>query len=291
MATFEERGPLPRAALQAAGASREAMVPVFLEHIDGLLEADVDAFDDDPAFIFIYHLLAEWRETRAYRPMSRLLRRDPTFVDALMGDGITECVARVMASVFDGDPEPIFETTLDEKAEPFVRGQMFDALVIVALDHPLLRANVGNFLRRFPEVASEATTDIVWSSWAFAVAALGLADMTPVVRRAYDAELIDPFDSDFSYFEKCLNETLATGQPDWFGRVGKRGPINDTIAELSTWHCFSRAFLEGERSRKVLGAADPFAGASPFTHAGPKVGRNDPCPCGSGKKFKKCCLP
>ncbi|MCL0091229.1 SEC-C metal-binding domain-containing protein [Dehalococcoidia bacterium] len=23
--------------------------------------------------------------------------------------------------------------------------------------------------------------------------------------------------------------------------------------------------------------------------AKPKVGRNDPCPCGSGKKFKKCC--
>ncbi|TGB84710.1 YecA family protein, partial [Salmonella enterica subsp. enterica serovar Enteritidis] len=21
-----------------------------------------------------------------------------------------------------------------------------------------------------------------------------------------------------------------------------------------------------------------------------KVGRNDPCPCGSGKKFKQCCL-
>ena len=23
--------------------------------------------------------------------------------------------------------------------------------------------------------------------------------------------------------------------------------------------------------------------------AGQKIGRNDPCPCGSGKKFKKCC--
>jgi preprotein translocase subunit SecA len=22
----------------------------------------------------------------------------------------------------------------------------------------------------------------------------------------------------------------------------------------------------------------------------PKIGRNDPCPCGSGKKYKKCCL-
>lgn len=27
----------------------------------------------------------------------------------------------------------------------------------------------------------------------------------------------------------------------------------------------------------------------PFTREEPKVGRNDPCPCGSGKKYKKCC--
>jgi preprotein translocase subunit SecA len=26
-----------------------------------------------------------------------------------------------------------------------------------------------------------------------------------------------------------------------------------------------------------------------FVREGPKVGRNEPCPCGSGKKFKKCC--
>jgi uncharacterized protein YecA (UPF0149 family) len=34
--------------------------------------------------------------------------------------------------------------------------------------------------------------------------------------------------------------------------------------------------------------------AAPVTHqpvvAGAKVGRNDPCPCGSGKKYKKCHL-
>ena len=27
------------------------------------------------------------------------------------------------------------------------------------------------------------------------------------------------------------------------------------------------------------------------TRAAPRVGRNDPCPCGSGKKYKKCHLP
>jgi|GEM_PF-2549311 len=30
--------------------------------------------------------------------------------------------------------------------------------------------------------------------------------------------------------------------------------------------------------------------SSTFRREEPKVGRNDPCPCGSGKKFKKCCL-
>jgi hypothetical protein len=28
----------------------------------------------------------------------------------------------------------------------------------------------------------------------------------------------------------------------------------------------------------------------PIVRAGSKLGRNDPCPCGSGKKYKKCCL-
>jgi len=28
---------------------------------------------------------------------------------------------------------------------------------------------------------------------------------------------------------------------------------------------------------------------TPFQREGSKVGRNDPCPCGSGKKYKKCC--
>ena len=30
-------------------------------------------------------------------------------------------------------------------------------------------------------------------------------------------------------------------------------------------------------------------GEKPIVREDPKVGRNDPCPCGSGKKYKKCC--
>jgi len=37
------------------------------------------------------------------------------------------------------------------------------------------------------------------------------------------------------------------------------------------------------------GGAPPRSGT--VKRSQPKVGRNDPCPCGSGKKYKKCCLP
>jgi preprotein translocase subunit SecA len=50
---------------------------------------------------------------------------------------------------------------------------------------------------------------------------------------------------------------------------------------------------EFERKKKREIEAARFAGASASSepsqrHAGSKVGRNDPCPCGSGKKYKKC---
>jgi len=35
---------------------------------------------------------------------------------------------------------------------------------------------------------------------------------------------------------------------------------------------------------------EPNSKPRPFVHATPKIGRNDVCPCGSGLKYKKCCL-
>lgn len=34
---------------------------------------------------------------------------------------------------------------------------------------------------------------------------------------------------------------------------------------------------------------DPLGNVPDFLRTMPKIGRNDPCPCGSGKKFKQCC--
>jgi preprotein translocase subunit SecA len=41
--------------------------------------------------------------------------------------------------------------------------------------------------------------------------------------------------------------------------------------------------------RMMLGRGDSPQKPATVRRDGPKVGRNDPCPCGSGKKYKKCC--
>ncbi len=42
------------------------------------------------------------------------------------------------------------------------------------------------------------------------------------------------------------------------------------------------------KARRFL-ANDPLGNMPDFLRTMPKIGRNDPCPCGSGKKFKQCC--
>ncbi|MDY6921440.1 MAG: UPF0149 family protein [Pseudomonadota bacterium] len=48
--------------------------------------------------------------------------------------------------------------------------------------------------------------------------------------------------------------------------------------------------LHGYWLQQRMGEMPDMVDSTPVHRATPKVGRNDPCPCGSGKKFKKCCL-
>ena len=43
------------------------------------------------------------------------------------------------------------------------------------------------------------------------------------------------------------------------------------------------------RPSDVVSEANEAVAKAKPVRVGPKVGRNDPCPCGSGKKYKQCC--
>ena len=148
---------LPKAALEAASAQRPELVPVFLREIDSFLAlAPAERAKPTPLF-FIFHLLGEWRERTAYRPLTRLLRCPSHEVDAILGDGITSTTHRVMAAVFDGDPQPLYDLILDPHADHFVRSRMCEALAMVVLRGELDRDLVGRFFRdAFMELRPQA---------------------------------------------------------------------------------------------------------------------------------------
>ena len=67
--------------------------------------------------------------------------------------------------------------------------------------------------------------------------------------------------------------------------------MSDEMQELhEEWLQTSRDSLEGKKPAEMLEGGRLFPGKiETFRREAPKVGRNDPCPCGSGRKFKKCC--
>lgn len=64
----------------------------------------------------------------------------------------------------------------------------------------------------------------------------------------------------------------------YYNMVGAKA---DWLYELPQWD----ALLSKERRKELYKAEH----SSHTIVKGPKIGRNDPCPCGSGKKYKKCC--
>jgi len=71
-----DRPGLPVEALRAAGADRASAVPIFLDAIEQILAPSGTPIPPDAIF-FVFHLLGEWREKSAYRPLARLLRSPP----------------------------------------------------------------------------------------------------------------------------------------------------------------------------------------------------------------------
>lgn len=282
---------LPREAMIAAGERRDQMIPLFLERIERLTEASINTLDepDLSAFLIVYFLLGEWRDARAYRPLTALLRKDPDLLDRLLGDAVTEGTARVIAGVCDGDLQPINAVIEDAAADEFVRCQMVDALVVIASESPEARPEVVALLERFPDIEVDKPQPL-WGAWAFAIADLGLVHLEPQVREAFKREWISPAEADFALFQKQMHEAIEAGEPRWYHDSRNSRPIESAVDELSRWHCFSKDYLKDRARERPRGKALPQLFGNTFKRDAPKVGRNDPCPCGSGKKYKKCCL-
>jgi uncharacterized protein YecA (UPF0149 family) len=66
--------------------------------------------------------------------------------------------------------------------------------------------------------------------------------------------------------------------------------INDIIGDIKWWSCFNKPAEHGYSAQHKEHQQLMYFKQNPEASAGmQKIGRNEPCPCGSGKKYKKCC--
>jgi Protein of unknown function (DUF1186)/SEC-C motif len=281
---------LPREALRAAAERRADMVPLFVEQIENYLQTGTAAYDADAPLFFIFHLLGDWREKSAYRTLARLLRCPSDAVDAALAESVTETTHRVMAAVFDGDPGPIYNIVLDEGADEYVRSRMCETLAMLAVQGRLERAEVASFLRDCWIHLQPRDGCFVWHGWQSAIAMLGLVELKEIVKQAFDRGIIDNRWLSYKDFESDLEHAVENPTEPWPRNDGEFTLFGNTIEELSTWYGFSEKAKQ-ERARARNAPAPPlFPPSEPVTNPMRGVGRNDPCPCGSRKKYKKCCL-
>jgi hypothetical protein len=277
-------GPLPVEAIKAARIHRDSIVPVLIEEIDRFASRGSAEIGEMTLF-FGFHLLGEWREKSAYRPLARLLQLPGKAVEPILGDAKTETSHRVMAAVFDGDPDPLYDIIREKHADEFVRSRMCDAVAMLTVSGDIPRAAAVRFLHDCYDQLEPQQDCYVWAGWQAAVSRLGLADMKPFVRQAFERGSIDPGWLAFKDFEKDLQHAIDHPDADPLYPDGELTPFGDTIAQFSRWHGFQPKSSSKDAGWSPSPLYDPPA-RNPFRD----IGRNHPCPCGSGKKFKKCCL-
>ena len=90
-----------------------------------------------------------------------------------------------------------------------------------------------------------------------------LIEQNPIETMEEDTHVSLAFD------KKKLYMNMVDAKADWLYEL----PMWDNIFDKETKR---ELYLEQKKSGTVV--------------VGKKVGRNDPCPCGSGKKYKKCCM-
>ncbi|GJD76702.1 DUF1186 domain-containing protein [Methylobacterium goesingense] len=260
---------LPFSEMRVALAEPDTIADAVLDAI--VRAADGAELEDPDANLLFWglHVLAGARDTRVFEPLARLLRLDGEILDLLFGDALTETMTKILVSVFDGDIAPLGALLVDSTSDGAVRFEGFAALTYLTKTGRVPREQTRDLLVRFDEKRAAVEGDIAWAGWEEAIALLGLRELEPRVQAARREERLSDEFSDPPWFAKTLRH--AEARPDDLTRFDAHrfGILDDPIAALA-WTA------EGV--------------GQPVRNPMKNVGRNDPCPCGSGKKFKKCCL-
>lgn len=93
-------------------------------------------------------------------------------------------------------------------------------------------------------------------------------------------ELTDEFQYRIDHFKDDIQTSTPQANEQSF-------LITDTVAELQDWYTFKPQKAKQSADNQLNGNIIHSKGT--LVNETPRISRNDPCPCGSGKKYKKRC--
>jgi hypothetical protein len=280
---------LPVVAIAMCCARAEEATPALLAALEDAAKEQPPTAEASRFFFRAIHILGGLREQRAFKPLLRFLAADPEVVEDELGDATADTLTRIVAGVFDGDHRALFAAVRDFELDEYVRGSLLGSVAFLTWTGAIAREETVRFLEEFAR-NGPALGDHGWYAWLEAIELLGIEQLAPEVRRVWHADdLLQSF-VDLPDFEAGLSHAITDPQdPERFRRA-HLGYIEDVIVALEPF----REATEDEANYRY-DLDDGFAPAvrygEPIINPFRDVGRNDPCPCGSGKKYKKCCLP
>jgi hypothetical protein len=285
-------GSFPDDLLAEVIARREEVIPRFLEILEDIDRNPGPWLADDKRMIHVHamYLLALFRETRAYPLLVRIFSRPGEFPFDLAGDVVTQDLGRILASVSGGDVSGLSALIEDEQANEYVRSVAMDGMVSLVTAGQRTRDEVmAYFLQLFRKL--ERKPGAQWDGVVNACADLWPQEAIAELDRAYDDGLVDPNCID----REDIEHALALGQQRAMQSRNYRAPLITDVAKSMGWmQCFcdsEREYeWEGDSDEELqMGSLSNGYATVPIRRTTPKIGRNEPCPCGSNKKFKRCC--
>ena len=286
-------GRFARAAVEAAVERREEITPELLRILEETVDraAELDAEGDYMAHLYAMFLLAQFRETRAYPLVVRFAALTGDLLDSLCGDFITEDLGQVLASVCGGDLAGIQSLIENEATDEWVRGAALSSLVTLVAAGQESRDEIVSYFASLFRGKLVRQWSHVWDTLVSYASDLFPAELLDDIERAYKEGLVDPGYIGFD----DVRRDLALGKDRILARLADnphRRLVDDTAAEMGWWACFrENSAKETYSPNDVLARTNlrSDAASSPIVRPTPKIGRNERCPCGSGKKYKKCC--
>jgi hypothetical protein len=284
----QNRGYFPVEAVRAAIEMRDEITPRLLQAIKDASLHVGEPRDDGAYFLPLYsmYLLAQFREQSAYPLIIELCRLPRETLDDLLGDTLTEGLSRLIASVCDGNVTPIKSIVEDASVDEFVRGSALRSLAVLVYTGVIPRSDVIAYFAELFHGKLEKEYSHIWDVLASEAVDLYAKTLVDDISGAYEAGLLLP-----GYMQpREVNEAFAMPEEKVLARSREhcRGLISDVVKEMGWWSCFKRKKETRKHSSQSQQLMRPDNQVLAVRTA-PKVGRNAPCPCGSGRKFKKCC--